>query len=72
MRATGLNISEPRHTLEGDGTFAEPALFALSPRGTAEIIHISNAPFSLPDLGGVLMGITFIQNCDYAPSGTLE
>ncbi len=25
MRATGLNISEPRHTLEGDGTFAEPA-----------------------------------------------
>ncbi len=72
MRAIGLYISEPRYAQETDGPYAEPALFALSPRGTAEIIDITNAPFSLPDLGGVLAGITFIQNRDYAPGGTLE
>ncbi len=72
MRAMGLYISEPRYTLETDGPYAEPALFALSPRGTAEIIDISNAPFSLPDLGGVLTGIAFIQNRDYSAGGTLE
>ena len=59
MRAMGLYISEP-------------ALFALSTRGTAEVINISNAAFSLPDLAGLLAGITFIQNRDYAPGGTLE
>ncbi len=72
MRSMGLYISEPRYTLETDGPYAEPALFALSPRGTAEIIDISNAPFSLPDLGGVLTGIAFIQNRDYSAGGTLE
>ncbi len=72
MRAIGLYISEPRYAQETDGPYAEPALFALSPRGTAEIIDITNAPFSLPDLGGVLSGITFIQNRDYAPGGMLE
>ncbi len=72
MRTIGLYISEPRHAQESDGPHAEPALFALSPRGTAEIIDISNAPFSLPDLGGVLAGITFIQNRGYAAGGTLE
>ena len=72
MRAMGLYISEPRYAQETDGPYAEPALFALSPRGTAEIIDIANAPFSLPDLGGVLSGIKFIQNRDYAPGGTLE
>ena len=72
MRELGLYISEPRYSLETDGPYAEPALFALSPRGTAEIIDISNSPFSLPDLHGVLSGITFIQNRDYAAGGTLE
>ena len=72
MHAMGLYISEPRYALETDGPYAEPALFALSPRGTAEVINISNAPFSLPDLAGLLSGITFIQNRDYAPGGTLE
>ena len=72
MRAMGLYISEPRYALETDGPYAEPALFALSPGGTAEIIDISNAPFSLPELGGILAGIAFIQNRDYAAGGTLE
>ncbi len=72
MREIGLYISEPRYALETDGPYAEPAIFALSPRGTAEVIDISNAPFSLPDLAGLLSGITFIQNRDYAPGGTLE
>ena len=36
------------------------------------MIDISNSPFSLPDLGAVLSGITFIQNRDYAAGGTLE
>ncbi len=72
MRMIGLYISAPRHEQESDRPYAEPALFALSPRGTAEIIDISNAPFALPDLGGVLAGITFIQNRDYAPGGTLD
>jgi len=72
MRAIGLYISEPRYELETDGPYAEPAVIALSPRGTAEIINISNAPFSLPDLVGLLAGITFIQNRDYAAGGTLK
>ena len=72
MHAMGLYVSEPRYALETDGPYAEPAMFALSPRGTAEVINISNAPFSLPDLAGLLSGITFIQNRDYAPGGTLE
>jgi peroxiredoxin len=72
MRAMGLYISEPRYALETDGPYAEPAPFALSTRGTADVINISNAAFSLPDLAGLLAGITFIQNRDYAPGGTLE
>ena len=72
MHAMGLYISEPRYAQETDGPYAEPASFALSPRGTAEVIDISNAPFSLPVLAGLLSGITFIQNRDYAPGGTLE
>jgi peroxiredoxin len=72
MRAMGLYISEPRYELETDGPYAEPAVFALSPRGTAEIINISNAPFSVPDLASLLSGITFIQNRDYEAGGTLE
>ena len=72
MRAMGLYISEPRYELETEGPYPEPAIFALSPRGTAEIINISNAPFALPELPGLLSGITFIQNRDYAAGGTLE
>ena len=72
MRGMGLYISEPRSALEPDRPYSEPAQFALSPRGTADIINISNSPFSFPDLDGVLSGITFIQIRDYAAGGTLD
>ncbi len=70
-REAVADLERPAELLDVGLRAVVPALFALSPRGAAEIIDISNAPFSLPDLGGVLMGITFIQNCDYAPGGTL-
>lgn len=70
MRTLGVYISEPRPQ-ETDRPFAEPALFAIAPDGIAQIIEISNAPFALPDLDGLLTGLTFIQNRNYPPRGTM-
>lgn len=70
MRMLGLYISEPRSPQETDRPFAEPGLFVINPKGTAQVIDISNAPFSRPDLEALLRGIKFIIEKDYPIRGT--
>lgn len=72
MRALGLYISEPRSAQETDRPFPEPAIFAINPSGQAQIIDISNAPFSRPDLDNLLSGLTFVREKDYPIRGTLS
>jgi peroxiredoxin len=70
MRQLGLYISEPRSPQETDRQFPEPGLFVINPVGRAHIIDISNAPFSRPDLKGVLNGLKFIKERGYPIRGT--
>jgi peroxiredoxin len=70
MKTLGLYISDPRSPQETDRPFPEPGLFVVNPRGQLQIIDISNAPFSRPDLKMVLKGLKFIQEKDYPVRGT--
>lgn len=70
MEALGLYISDPRSLKETDQPFPEPGLFVIRPDGKIQIIDISNAPFSRPDLHSILKGITFIREKDYPIRGT--
>lgn len=71
MRTLGLYISEPRSAQETDRPFAEPGLFVVNPEGKVQIVDISNAPFSRPDLAGILNGIKIIQERSYPIRGTM-
>ena len=57
---------------ETDRPFPEPAIFAVNPSGQAQIIDISNAPFSRPDLDNLLTGMKFVREKDYPIRGTLS
>ena len=70
MRQLGLYVSEPRSPQETDRPFAEPGLFVTNPDGILQIVDVSNAPFTRPDLQGVLNGLKFIQEKDYPIRGT--
>lgn len=70
MRTLGLYVSDPRSPAETDRRFPEPALFVINPAGTLQIADVSNAPFSRPDLSGVLNGLKFVQANDYPIRGT--
>jgi peroxiredoxin len=71
MRQLGLYISKPRSPQETDRPFPEPGLFVVNPAGRAHIIDVSNAPFTRPDLPGVLNGLKFIQEKNYPIRGTM-
>lgn len=71
MHAMGLYISNPRSPEETDQPFPEPGLFVLRDDGTVQIVDISNAPFSRPDLSSILRGIEFGKNKGYPVRGTL-
>lgn len=71
MRRLGLYISEPRSPQETDRPFSEPGLFVVNPRGTVQIVDLSNAPFARPDLSAVLSGVKFVMEKDYPIRGTL-
>ncbi|MEH6405360.1 MAG: peroxiredoxin-like family protein [Sneathiella sp.] len=71
MKALGLYISNPRSAEETDQPFPEPGLFVLRNDGAVQIIDISNAPFSRPDLASILRGIEFGKNKGYPVRGTL-
>jgi len=70
MRDLGLYISDPRSAQETDRPFAEPATFVINGEGNLHIVDVSNAPFSRPDLEGLLGGLKFIRNNDYPVRGT--
>ena len=72
MRSLGTFISEPQVLEQTDRPFSEPGLFAIRPDGTVHIIHISNSPFSLPDLDNLLAGLAFIRRRNYPLDGTME
>lgn len=71
MKRLGLYISEPRSAQETDRPFAEPGLFVVNPEGKVQIVDISNAPFTRPDLAGILNGIKIIQERSYPIRGTM-
>ena len=71
MRELGLYISEPRNAQETDRPFAEPGVFLINPEGRVQVVDISNAPFSRPDLAGLLRGAKLIQERQYPIRGTL-
>jgi peroxiredoxin len=65
MHRLGLYISPPQHG-ETSRPFAEPALFVVNPDGRTQVIAITNAPFSRPDLQTVLDGLRAAQD-EHAP-----
>lgn len=69
MRELGLYISDPRSPEETDRPFSEPAIFVINPQGLVQIIDISNAPFSRPDLSSLLKGLQFVISKDYPIRG---
>ena len=71
MRNLGLYISAPRSPMETDRPFSEPTLFIVNPEGRLQIVDISNAPFSRPDLRALLDGLRFLRANDYPIRGTL-
>jgi peroxiredoxin len=71
MQELGLYVSSPRSREETDRPFAEPGLFVINPQGQLQIVDVSNAPFSRPELSGVLDGIKLIQDKQYPIRGTL-
>lgn len=70
MHTLGLYVSSPRSPEETDRNFAEPGLFVINPQGAVQIVDVSNAPFSRPDLEGLLNGLKFIIAKDYPVRGT--
>jgi len=71
MRALGLYVSAPRGPQETDRPFPEPGLFLVNPDRTVQVVDLSNAPFSRPDLDGILNGVKVIQERSYPIRGTL-
>lgn len=74
MKALGLYISHPRSPEEHDRPFAEPGLFVINAEGMIQIIDISNAPFTRPELKTLIMGLNFIRNPEnnYPIRGTYQ
>jgi peroxiredoxin len=70
MHTLGLYVSNPRSPEETDRPFAEPGVFVINPEGNAQIIDISNAPFSRPDLKALLKGVQFVMSKGYPVRGT--
>ena len=72
MRALGLYISEPRSAQETDRPFAEPGLFVINPDNNAQVVDVSNASYSRPDLATLLGGIKFAIDNRLPVRGTLN
>ncbi|WP_397542270.1 redoxin domain-containing protein [Roseovarius salis] len=70
MRAVGVYVSEPRGPQETDRPFPEPGVFVINGAGRLQIVDISNAPFSRPDLESLAGGLEFIRANDYPVRGT--
>ncbi|OUR95417.1 thioredoxin peroxidase [Halobacteriovorax marinus] len=62
MKELGLYISSPRSIKESDHPFSEPALFVVNKERKVQVIDISNAPFTRPDLNSLVSGLAYIRN----------
>lgn len=71
MRTLGLYISQPRSDAETDRPFAEPGIFLTNPKGELQIVDISNAPWTRPELNALLRGINRLQELNYPIRGTM-
>ena len=69
MRELGLYTSDPLSPGETDHPFPEPGLFVINPEGRVQIIDVSNAPFSRPDLKALLGGLQFVIAKNYPIRG---
>jgi peroxiredoxin len=70
MRTLGLYISDPRSPQETDRPFAEPGVFVVNADGKAQVIDISNAPYSRPDLANLLNGLKRTRELNNPVRGT--
>lgn len=70
MRELGVYVSDPRGPQETDRPFPEPGLFVVNENGNLQIVDISNAPFSRPDLAALAGGLEFIRANAYPIRGT--
>ena len=61
MNTLGVYISDPRSEKETDHPFAEPAVFVVNSEGKIQIVDLSNAPFSRPDLEALANGLVFVR-----------
>lgn len=73
MQQLGLFVSHPRSTQEAAGPFSEPGLFVINAEGALQVVDISNAPFTRPNLESLLAGIGFVKDPknNYPIRGTL-
>lgn len=72
MTSLGLFISNARPEMNIETPFAEPGLFVINEEQKIQILDISNAPFTRPELNTVLMGLKYVKNPanNYATPGT--
>lgn len=70
MDTLGLYISDPRSEKETDHPYAEPGIFVVNADGEIQIVDISNAPFSRPELEALANGLSFIRKNNYPIRGT--
>ncbi|QUS58505.1 redoxin domain-containing protein [Pseudovibrio brasiliensis] len=74
MQELGVYISQPRSAQEAPAPFAEPALFVMNDKQELQLVDISNAPFTRPDLTALLGGLGFIRKPEnnYPIRGTFK
>lgn len=71
LRRLGLYISAAEESEQADRAFAEPGLFLVNPQGRLQVIDVSNAPFSRPDLEQIVEGIETVQQKQPPIHGTV-
>ena len=74
MQTLGLYISHPRSEQETDHPFSEPGMFIINESGNIQVIDISNAPFSRPDLQELVGSLGWLrtEGKGYPIRGTYE
>ena len=72
MQSLNLYISSPRHGMDVEGPFAEPALFVVNEAGELRMVDIANVPFLRPQLGSLVGGLRFMRGmtADFPANGT--
>lgn len=72
MQTLGLYISSPRHGMDAEAPFAEPALFVVNETGELRMVDIASVPFFRPQLPAILGGLKFMRGMtgSFPASGT--